>query len=84
LKRKEDWTSAIALWELAAEHHALYAYEELAKYYEHQVKDLETALKWTQQALNVLNLQHLPAYEYHQWQEKFNHRQNRLLRRMGS
>jgi uncharacterized protein YprB with RNaseH-like and TPR domain len=84
LKRKGDWEPAIELWEQAARNNGLYAFEELAKYYEHQVKDLETALKWTQQALNVLNQQHLPAYEYHQWQEKFNHRQNRLVRRMGS
>jgi uncharacterized protein YprB with RNaseH-like and TPR domain len=83
LKRKEDWTSAIALWELAAEHHALYAYEELAKYYEHRLKDLSLAYQWTSAAKHVLEKQHLPAYEYRQWQEALNHRLARLSRRLG-
>ncbi len=83
LKRKGEWKGAITLWEQAAQNNGLYAYEELAKYYEHQVKDLQTALGWTQQALEILKHQHIPAYEYHQWQEKLDHRINRLLRRLG-
>ncbi len=83
LKRKSDWESAIALWENAAENHALYAFEELAKYYEHRDKDLAAAQLWTQKALDVLISQHLPAYEYHRWQESFNHRMNRLVRKLA-
>jgi tetratricopeptide (TPR) repeat protein len=83
LKRKEDWRSAISLWELAAENHALYAYEELAKYYEHRLKDLNEALKWAESAKQVLESQHLPAYEYRQWQEALDHRLERLRRRLG-
>lgn len=81
-KRKGDWSSAIDLWKKAADNHALYAFEELAKYFEHQAKDLETARSWTLQAITILNEQHLPAYEYHQWLEKLNHRLDRLNRRI--
>ena len=83
LKRKGDWEAAIVLWEQAARNSGLYAFEELAKYYEHRDKNLETALHWTKRALEVLNQQHIPAYEYHQWQEKLQHRLNRLVRRLG-
>jgi len=82
LKRKRDWEAAIALWELAASNSGLYAFEELAKYYEHRDKDLGSALQWTNKALEVLNQQHIPAYEYHQWQDKLKHRLNRLVRRL--
>ncbi|MFN2302807.1 MAG: hypothetical protein ACK2TV_03660, partial [Anaerolineales bacterium] len=82
LKRKGDWKAAISLWEQAAENSGLYAFEELAKYYEHQVKDLETALQWTEGALEILKQQHIPVYEYHQWQENLHHRLERLMRRL--
>ncbi len=83
LKRKGEWPAAIALWEPAAENGALYAFEEIAKYYEHQMGDLEEAHRWTVGALTVLNGQHFPAYEYHSWQEKLTHRLERLERRLG-
>lgn len=83
LKRKEDWQSAIALWEMAAENHALYAFEELAKYFEHRVKDLEMARKWTLEAKQVLQKQVMPPYEFLQWQARLGHRLERLDRRLG-
>lgn len=83
LKRKGDWHSAIKLWELAAENNALYAYEELAKYYEHQVKDLESAHRWSMRAREVLQTHHMPAYEFNHWQERFDHRLERLARRLA-
>lgn len=82
LKRKGDWRSAISLWEIAVENRALYAFEELAKYYEHKVKDLETAQDWTLKGRKALEEQLLPAYTYHQWQEKLDHRFKRLQRRL--
>ncbi len=83
LKRKEDWPSAIALWEMAAENHALYAYEELAKYYEHRIKDLNAAHQWALSAKDDLESRHLPAYETLKWQEVLDHRLARLERRMA-
>jgi uncharacterized protein len=83
LKRKDDWEDVIALWEKAADHQDLYAFEELAKYYEHRAKDLEEARRWTVKALTLLNEKHIPIYTYHFWQESLEHRLARLNRRLG-
>lgn len=82
-KRKDDWAAAISLWEQAAEHQELYAFEELAKYYEHRVKDLEQARRWTLNAIKILNMRHIPAYQYYIWQENLAHRLDRLERRLA-
>lgn len=84
LKRQEDWAAALALWEEATVHHALYAYEELAKYYEHRVKEIANAHEWTTAAINMLNENPMPAYEYHFWRERFDHRLKRLERRLNN
>jgi len=83
LKRKNDWLEAISLWEEAAGQKALYAFVELAKYYEHRVKDLGEARNWTLQALDVINKVHIPAYEFHFWQQDLEHRLERLERRVA-
>ncbi|MEA3327250.1 MAG: hypothetical protein U9R53_08065, partial [Chloroflexota bacterium] len=82
-KRREDWASALALWEMAADNNFLYAFEELAKYFEHRVKYLETALNWTIRALEVLEKQHYTSYDYQNWRESLEHRLNRLQRRLA-
>ena len=83
LKRKGEWQAAIALWEQAAGSEELYAFEEIAKYYEHQVKDIEEAHRWTVGAITTLNSRHFPAYQYHFWQESLSHRLERLERRLA-
>ena len=82
LKRQEKWDEAIALWEMAAANNALYAVEELAKYYEHRAKNLEIAKEWTEKGLNIILKHHMPAYEHYQWQEKLEYRLNRLERKL--
>jgi hypothetical protein len=82
LKRKDDWASAIALWEVAAENDALYAFEELAKYYEHRSKDLHLAHHWTTQGIETLEKDLLPAYEYHRWRDSLLYRLDRLERKL--
>ena len=84
LKRKEEWSEAISLWEQAAENAELYAFVELAKYYEHRVKNLETARQWTVQALEAIQKSHLPAYQYQAWHQELAHRLARLERRLAS
>jgi uncharacterized protein YprB with RNaseH-like and TPR domain len=83
-KRNSNYQAAISLWERAAEHHRLYACEDLAKYYEHQAGDLEMALRWTQAALDSLERGKLPALEITQWKPGFLHRQERLKRKLGA
>jgi hypothetical protein len=84
LKRKGDWDAALTLWMQAAENKALYAFEELAKFYEHRQKDFTMAKAWTNKALDVLKKHVLPAYEYHLWNEKLEHRLGRLERRLSA
>ncbi len=83
LKRQHAWEQALTIWEQAAAQDQLYAFEELAKYYEHHAKILESARHWTLSALAALNRQYLPVYEYHRWQGEFSHRLDRLERRLG-
>ena len=83
LKRAGDWLKAIALWERAAQAGQLYAFEELAKYYEHHAKDLGAAHEWTSRAKQVLVAKHLPAYQYQGWQIALNHRLDRLERKLA-
>ena len=83
LKRQADWQAAIALWEQAAKNEQLYAFEEIAKYFEHQVKDYEEAHRWTVGGLTVLNSRHFPAYQYRFWQESLTHRLERLEKRLA-
>jgi uncharacterized protein YprB with RNaseH-like and TPR domain len=83
LKRQDAWEKAISLWELAAKNNALYAIEELAKYFEHRAKNLVTAKEWTLKGIKILQEQHLPAYEHYQWQEKLRYRLDRLERRLS-
>ena len=82
LKRSGEWESAIALWEQAALAGHLYAFEELAKYYEHHAADLPAAHDWTSQAIGALEHLHLPPYMYQQWLASFNHRLERLNRKL--
>lgn len=84
LKRLEEWEQAIPFWEKAAENNALYAVEELAKYYEHRVKDLNTAKEWTLRGLEILQSHHFPVYEHLQWQERLKYRLVRLERRLST
>ncbi|MDP8322636.1 MAG: ribonuclease H-like domain-containing protein [Candidatus Stygibacter australis] len=51
-KRQNRLPEAIALWQAAAESE-IYALIELAKHAEHKVKDFQSALNWTQQAMKL-------------------------------
>jgi uncharacterized protein len=79
-KREHRYEEAVELWmkitglgsRFAAE-----AYEELAIYYEHRVRDSNKALEFAEAAF-----QHLRANSYSKsWLERFSHRRERLLRK---
>lgn len=79
-KHNNNYPAAIPLWEQAASRRRIYAYEELAKYYEHHAEDIDKALMWTQEALDYLNSTDLPNVEKMQWKPEFKHRLQRLQR----
>ena len=83
-KRNYNYMAAIPLWERAAMQRRIYAFEELAKYYEHHAQDLAQALKWTREALEYLETAGLPSFELMQWRPELRHRLLRLQRKISS
>ena len=87
-KRAADYPSALPLWEKSTRHHHIPAYIELAKYYEHTEKDLNSARKWTTEAIEVIstpgesNLTINPSTSY--WLPHLTHRLNRINRKIQS
>jgi len=85
-KRQAQWQPAIQLWQQAAERRCLEACVELAKCYEHNLKDAAAALGWTQTALEMVRSAsnrpgdetYLPLYERRRWQQELEHRIQRL------
>jgi TPR repeat protein len=87
-KRKNEWPSAIELWEQAASYQDLDAHVELAKCYEHALKDIPSAIRWTQAAISLVvesmalttDGQPLGLYERRQKLTELGHRLERLER----
>lgn len=81
LKKQGDYPAAISLWEQAAAEQQIYAFVELAKYYEHRALDFEQARTWTQAALEIIRRPTTPAYTRLEWQGNLEHRLQRLERK---
>jgi len=81
LKRREAWEEAVKVWERAAAIKSLEACEELAKYYEHQRKDYETAIRWVNRGFEIL--EKYPKYQFktRQLMDAFQHRLERNLKK---
>lgn len=79
-KHQENYTQAVQLWELAANSESIQAHIELAKYYEHRIRDYKKAIYWTEAALNQVYLQINQKYEKKQRIDEIEHRLKRLIR----
>jgi uncharacterized protein YprB with RNaseH-like and TPR domain len=87
-KRQDNLADAVRLWKQAARHQHLDAHVELAKFYEHRLKEYSEAKYWTQTAIEVV--EHAPwtvedpaslnPYQRRQWLDELRHRLNRLER----
>ena len=82
-KRRGDFDEAIHLWEEAAGNGHIYAFIELAKYYEHKKRDAKSALKWTKSAQKQIEISDLPVYVQKHWMEELAHRRQRLEKNLG-
>jgi uncharacterized protein YprB with RNaseH-like and TPR domain len=82
-KHNNNYTAALPLWEQAASRRRIYAYEELAKFFEHHALDLDLALKWTLEALEILETANLPTAETRIWKSEFQHRLQRLEKKIS-
>ena len=81
-KRRNNWDSAIEVWQVAAEGKQIYAHVELAKFYEHKQRNYDTALHWTDTALAILSQPTASRTERRQWVGELKHRQARLRRKL--
>lgn len=91
-KKQAQWSSAIQLWEQATAYQSLDACVELAKCYEHQLRDIPAAITWTENALSMVatastfpaDKTYLPLYERRRLQEELGHRLERLRKKSTS
>jgi len=90
-KRQKNFQLAIQTWEQIATHQSLQAHVELAKCYEHQLKDILTAIKWTEMAIELVegNDQaesfslNLHSFDRGKWLEELHRRQSRLQKKFS-
>jgi len=80
-KKRGDLNEAIRLWQAAAERGHLYAFIELAKHYEHKLRDIKTALQWTKSALVCAQEMEMPTYMRKHWLDEIARRLERLERK---
>jgi uncharacterized protein YprB with RNaseH-like and TPR domain len=82
-KRRGDMAEAIRLWKDAAGRGHLYAFIELAKYFEHKERDMKSAMKWSKSALMRVEKAEMPEYMRIHWKNEIEHRMERLKRKAG-
>jgi hypothetical protein len=80
-KRRQNFEKAIELWRLAANEQDLQALIELAKHYEHQVRDIEEATYWTRSAIELVQNSDYMPFEKQQLLHELGHRLARLERK---
>jgi uncharacterized protein YprB with RNaseH-like and TPR domain len=83
-KRRGDLGEAVRLWEQAAAQGHIYAHVELAKHYEHRVRDMAEAMQWAQSALELTRTSDLPVYVKKHWKQELDHRIARLKSKSAS
>lgn len=83
-KRRGNFSSAIQMWEEAAQHQQVYAHVELAKYYEHRARDYPQAIKWTERAMKTISQTDFSKMDRREWQPLLDHRYGRLLRKINA
>lgn len=82
-KRRGDLDQAVRLWEEASRKGHIYASIELAKHYEHKMRDVKSAIQWTLAAREAVENADLPAYIRKHWLDEIDHRLTRLERKAG-
>lgn len=80
-RRRGDMPAAVQLWREAARTRQIYAFVELAKYYEHTVRDHAEAERWTRDALALVTPRDASPILRAEWQASLEHRLARLERK---
>lgn len=82
-KKRGDMDQALRLWEDAAGKGHIYACIELAKYYEHKMRDTAASIQWAELARSEVEKADLPVYIRKHWLGEIDHRLARLKRKAG-
>lgn len=82
-RRRGCLDGAVAVWEEAAGQQHVYACVELAKHYEHRVRDYRQAAAITQQAIETVAGANIPNYVRRRYLAELNHRLARLQRKIA-
>jgi uncharacterized protein YprB with RNaseH-like and TPR domain len=80
-KRRNNIDISIRLWQNAAEYEEIYAHVELAKAFEHRLRDYTQAIFWTEQAIAIIQSTTSPEIEGIIWESQLFHRLDRLMRK---
>jgi hypothetical protein len=83
-RRRGDLASAVELWRDATATRQVYAFVELAKYYEHRARDYAQALAQTRAALALVTAADFPRDARKEWIGELEHRLARLERKNQS
>jgi hypothetical protein len=83
-KYRENLEEAIQFWEQAARLQHISAHIELAKVYEHRLRDLDSAIYWSETALALVKNPGFLANEKYSWQIELEHRLERLHRKRNA
>lgn len=82
-KKRGDMSEAIRLWEDAASRGHIYAHIELAKHFEHKLRDVNASIQWANAARLEVEKADLPPYIRKHWLKEIDHRLARLQRKAG-
>jgi tetratricopeptide (TPR) repeat protein len=82
-KRRNNYDQSMQLWRNAAENEEIYAHEELAKVFEHKLKDYSEAIYWTKLAISILDSPSFSNLDRGLWISKLEHRLQRLQRKIN-
>jgi len=77
-RRRGEILSAVEWWRAAARYRQVYALVELAKYYEHTLRDYAQAAQWTRDALAIVTAPEASPDARRKWQADLEHRLARV------
>ena len=83
-RKRGEWERTVELWQKAVDHHQVTACVELAKYYEHQQRQCDQALIWTERAINMVDEWMSGIATRREMHKELEHRKARLQRKLDS
>ena len=82
MRRQGDWEQAERLWQRSAERGHYAACIELAKYYEHHLRNYPAALKWTEKAAAMIESTFRYSFSRREQHAELEQRANRIQKKM--